>query len=83
MQSADNTDAWERWSEAHAELAGLCGRIARTPTTTLAGLAIRYEALTIGLLDDGVLMDEEIRRQVLALRRDMRRALVRTRPGAV
>lgn len=77
MQSTDNTDTWQRWSDAHAHLSGLCDRIARTPATTLAGLAVRYEALAICLLDDDVLMDEDIRRQVLAFQRDIRQ-LART-----
>lgn len=73
MRTINETDAWQRWSEAHAELTGFCDRIVRMPASTMAGLAVRYEALAVGLLDDGVLMDDGIRRQVLALRREMRR----------
>ncbi|GLQ11459.1 hypothetical protein GCM10007913_33910 [Devosia yakushimensis] len=41
------------------------------PATTLQGIAIRYEALAVGLLDDDVIMDETIRRQAVLLRRSL------------
>lgn len=55
MQATDDTEAWQRWSGVHAELTGLCDRIARTPVSTMAGLAVRFEALAIGLLEEGVI----------------------------
>lgn len=83
MQSTDNIDAWQHWSEAHDQLSGLCDRISRTPVSTMAGLAVRYEALVLGLLDDGMLMDDGIRRQVHAFRRETRRLASHYTPRAL
>lgn len=68
-QNTDNT--WQAWSDACAGLAQLCERIALVPPTTIRGIAIRYEALTVGLLDDGVVLDQAIRRQAALLRRSL------------
>lgn len=71
-----NTDyAWQMWSDACADLARLCERIALVPPTTIQGIAIRYEALAVGLLDDDVVMDQAIRRQAALLRQSLARML--------
>lgn len=67
-----NTDhAWQMWSDACADLAQLCERIALVSPTTIQGIAIRYEALAVGLLDEDVVMDQAIRRQAALLRRSL------------
>ena len=73
MQRHITDHAWQQWSDACANLAQLCERIAKHPATTIEGIAIRYEALSVGLLDDDVIMDEVIRRQAAALRRSLAR----------
>lgn len=59
---------WRAWSDACSALAELCKQIARVHPTTLHGVAIRFEALAVGLLDDDTIMDESIRRQAAMLR---------------
>ena len=67
-----NTDlAWQMWSDASADLARLCERIALVPPTTIQGIAIRYEALAVGLLDEDVVLDQAIRQQAALLRRSL------------
>lgn len=71
-----NTDhAWQMWSDACADLARLCERIALAPATTLQGIAIRYEALAVGLLDEDIVMDQAIRQQAALLRQSLARIL--------
>jgi hypothetical protein len=71
-----NTDhAWQTWSDACADLAQLCERIALVPATTIQGIAIRYEALAVGLLDDDIVMDQAIRQQAALLRQSLARML--------
>ena len=71
-----NTDhAWQTWSDACADLARLCARIAHVSPTTIQGIAIRYEALAVGLLDEDVVMDQAIRRQAALLRRSLARMI--------
>lgn len=59
---------WRKWSDACSALAELCEQIAGVHPTTLQGVAIRFEALAVGLLDDDVIADEAIRRQAALLR---------------
>lgn len=72
-QQQDTPSVWTAWSDACVDLDRLCERIARVPATTPQGIAIRYEALAVGLLDDDVIMDETIRRQAVLLRRSLAR----------
>lgn len=72
-QQQDTPSGWTAWSDACVDLERLCERIACVPATTLQGIAIRYEALAVGLLDDDVIMDETIRRQAALLRRSLAR----------
>lgn len=69
LQLQGTTHAWQEWSDACSELAQLCERIALVPAVTVQGIAIRYEALAVGLLDEDVIMDEAVRRQAATLRR--------------
>lgn len=70
-QQQNTASVWTAWSDACADLERLCERISRMPATTIQGIAIRYEALAVGLLDDDVIMDETIRRQAVLLRRSL------------
>lgn len=70
-QQQDTPSVWTAWSDARADLERLCERIACVSATTLQGIAVRYEALAVGLLDDDVIMDETIRRQAVLLRRSL------------
>lgn len=67
QQSASDRN-WRAWSDACSALAELCEQIAGVHPTTLHGVAIRFEALAVGLLDDDVIVDESIRRQAALLR---------------
>ncbi len=64
---------WRAWSNACAALSDLCEQIAGVHPTTLQGIAIRYEALAVGLLDDDVIVDEAVRRQAAMLRLSLAR----------
>jgi hypothetical protein len=47
--------------------------IVATPTTTLAGVLVRFDALRSMLLDDNVVVDEVARREVERFGRMLRR----------
>ncbi len=68
LQQHGTDRAWRAWSDACSALAALCEQIARVHPTTLQGVAIHFEALAVGLLDDDVIADEAIRRQAAMLR---------------
>lgn len=68
LQQHGTDRAWQEWSAACEDLADLCEQIAGVHPTTLQGVAIRFEALAAGLLDDDVIMDEAVRRQAALLR---------------
>jgi hypothetical protein len=63
--------AWSRWSEVVTECAQLCDRIAKEPAESLAGLAVKYRALLWQLVEDDVILDRAVRRQVLAFGREL------------
>ena len=64
---------WRTWSDACSALADLCEQIARVHPTTLQGVAIRFEAFAVGLLDDDAIVDEAVRRQAAMLRTSLAR----------
>ena len=68
LQQHGTDRAWRAWSNACAALSDLCEQIAGVHPTTLQGIAIRFEALAVGLLDDDTIMDEAVRRQAALLR---------------
>ena len=65
-------EAWARWSGTVNEVAELANRIARRPARSLSDVVTKYEALQWALLDDGVLLDDAVRRQVKAFGRELR-----------
>lgn len=75
LQQHGTDRAWQEWSDACSALAELCEQIARVHPTTLQGVAIRFEALAVGLLDDDVILDEAIRRQTAMLRISLARMI--------
>ena len=64
--------AWARWSSTSNEVAQLADRIARYPARNRDDVATKFEALQWSLLDDGVLLDDAVRRQVQAFGRELR-----------
>jgi hypothetical protein len=62
---------WSQWSSAVGECGELCQQIAKEPAHGVAGLAVKYRALLWQLLEDDVILDRALRRQVLALGRQL------------
>jgi len=75
LQQHGTDRAWRAWSDACSDLAELCERIVGVHPTTLQGVAILFEALAVGLLDDDVIMDEAVRRQAALLRLSLARMI--------
>ena len=71
MLPGGDTILWSRWSRAVAECAELCETIARSPVTSLAGLAVRYQALLWELVEDDLILDHAVRRPAIAFGRDL------------
>ena len=63
--------AWLRWSEAVAACEALCERIAKKPPESLGGIAVKYRALVWQLVEDDLILDRMVRRQVLGLEREL------------
>jgi hypothetical protein len=63
--------AWYRWSRAVTECAELCDQIAREPAHSLAGVAVKHQALVWQLTEDDVILDRGVRRRVLAFGREL------------
>jgi hypothetical protein len=63
--------AWARWSQAVSECAELCDLIAKEPAESLDGIAVKYRALLWQLVEDDVILDRAIRRQVVTFGREL------------
>ena len=49
----------------------LADRIIRYPARSLDDIVIKFAGLAWGLLDDGVVMNSSVRRQIIAFRRNL------------
>lgn len=66
-------DAWQRWSNAVSDVEQLRHAIVETPTKTMTGILVRFDAVRSMLLDDNVIMDEVARREVERFGRMLRK----------
>ena len=65
--------SWARWSRSVADCETVAEQIIATKATGLRGVAIKYRALVWVLVEDDVVRDKRVRRQVLAFGRELER----------
>ena len=65
--------SWARWSRSVADCEAVAEKIIATKASGLRGVAIKYRALVWLLVDDDVVRDRRVRRQVLAFGRELER----------
>jgi hypothetical protein len=57
--------------QLRCEVVGPCERIASLPLHSLAGFGVKYRALVWQLVEDDMILDRGLRRQVLAFGREL------------
>lgn len=65
--------SWARWSRSVAECEAIAEKIIATRANSLRGVAAKYRALVWLLVEDDVVRDKRVRRQVLAFGRELDR----------